>query len=185
MKNILISVMALFCISSFSVNAAPVQITIESATMSAKEADLKAFWDAVDPSNITNEGTFSVPTGILFSGGNANNKTIFRLSFDFNSANVTVIDFFAGLDAGFGAELFLNNANIFDTEDDLWWGRNPNNGDVISQSIEFGSGQNELVLFWAEGFNSGGNQIDIKVSAPAMLSIFALGLVGLVLTRRK
>ena len=187
MKNTLLITVVLFFAATFNTNAAPINIKIDSAEMTAQEINLQAFWAALATSDITEEGVFLSPTNVLFAGGNANNDKIFRLSVIFNTVNDLSVDFLAGLDAGFGAELFANGVNVLDKTNDIWWQLDWDNNAVISKSFEFGAGTNELVLYWAEGFNSGGNQFNItaKVSAPGVLSIFLLGFAGLVLSRRK
>ena len=180
----IMSIAVLFFAVSFAANAAI--ITVQSADIDDlfTETDLAAYWDSITPST---SQTITLPTGYLFNGS-GNNNSIYKLTATFTEDEGSVVNFDAGLDAGYGAEVFVNGQRVFNTESNLWWTRNWNSSAVISLvDLYFGPGENIIEVFWAEDGNSGGNSFraNVRVSAPAILSIFGLGLAGLVFTRRK
>jgi hypothetical protein len=183
------SIAALFFAASFAANSAVVTVQSSDIANPFTVDDLAVHWSGLDSNLITLElANGSLPTASLFNGS-SNNNTLYKLTATFTETEASVVNFFAGLDAGWGAEVFVNGTSAFDTTDDLWWNNNWNNAnEVISiLGINFASGVNIIEVYWAEGQNSGGNSFkaDVKVSAPTILSIFALGLAGLAFTRKK
>jgi len=179
--------LGLFFAASFSANAALINIESKGISGTFNEQNLKAYWDA-STTAFTSEFTgLTALTGLYFDGPGNNNK-LFKLTIDFGySLTARTFDFFAGLDAGKGAEIFENGNLIFNESSDIWWKRDWNNSDVINVSFVFNAnGADAIELYWAEGRNSGGNSFKITedVSAPGALAIMMLGLGGL-LARRK
>jgi len=180
----IMSIAALFFAASFGANAALVTVQSADIDRSFTVTDLAAYWANITPST---PQMITLPTGFLFNGS-GNNNSIYKLTATFTEDEGSLVSFDAGLDAGYGAEVFVNGQLVFNTESNLWWSRNWNSNAVISLvDLYFGPGQNVIEVYWAEDGNSGGNSFraDVRVSAPAILSIFALGLAGLAFTRRK
>lgn len=135
-----------------------------------------------------------------FSG----NNTISHLSIDFSAAGTGSWTIQAGLDAGYGAALFVDGSLIENRTDDLWWSYNWNNSDVLSATSAIASGSHTIDLYWAEGccngYSSGRFSTDnganwqtlsveninnaTAVSEPSTLALLGLGLIGLARIRR-
>ena len=193
----LLATLILAC--SFSANAA--LITIESANTnfgSNKNVDLASYWAGLDDSDIASE-SFSSAT-MLFKGKEFNNS-IYKMTINLFPNKDTKFGFFAGLDAGYGAELFHNGNLVTDINSDIWWSRNWNNSQVISEDMMLSAGSNEITFFWAEGNASGGNSFEFalagerlalssanlqaQVPAPSTIGIFAMTLIGMSLFGRR
>jgi hypothetical protein len=190
MKHKLNSLLGLFLATSFSANAA--LITIESVDIATNfnESDLQAYWNSTSP---TSSQIVTDLSGLYFNG-RAHNNTLFKLTADFSSTNPLEVSFFAGLDAGRGAEIFVNNVLTVNDDSNIWWSRNWNSSDVIGvENILFGAGSNSIELYWGENRNSGGNSFlleetelaTVEASSPAIVALFGLGLAGLAFRRRK
>ena len=182
MKTKLYSLIALFLVASFSANAALIKIESADINSNFNQIDLQAYWNTITPDNSQNVTDLS---GYFFNGS-GNNNTIYKLTANFSSVNTMDVEFFAGLDAGHGAEIFVNNVLKVDIDSDIWWKRDWNNANVINVQAMFGAGNNTIELYWAEGKNSGGNGFRLveNVSAPSALAITLLGLGGLLVRRR-
>ncbi|GGW84469.1 CCXG family PEP-CTERM protein [Alteromonas halophila] len=196
----LFAVCALLFTVSFSANAA--LITIESADANFgnnTNVDLAGYWAGLDADDISSEA-FTAAT-MLFSGSQFNNS-IYKMTINLFPGTERQFSFFAGLDAGNGAELFHNGALIADINSNLWWSKRWSNNSVIAQNMQLGAGSNQLTFFWAENSNSGGNSFEFaidgaeraalsvnnvqaQVPTPGTLGLFALTLIGLSLFGRR
>ncbi|MBT1450667.1 hypothetical protein KJ365_07205 [Glaciecola sp. XM2] len=183
----IVSAAALFFMATIGANAATIQVEtadLDANIDTALLVDLAGYWDTLTPST---SNTFGLPTGLIFNGA-SNNNTIFKLTATFDETEASEVDFQAGLDAGYGAEVYVNGTQVFNTESNLWWSRNWNNNAVITlDTINFSAGVNTIEVYWAEDRNSGGNSFraNVKVSTPGVLSIFALGLIALAFSRSR
>ncbi|KZZ21026.1 hypothetical protein A3752_10015, partial [Oleiphilus sp. HI0081] len=138
-----------------------------------------------------------------FSGFFSGNNTISHLSISLTSAISGSWGIEAGLDAGYGAALYVDGSLIENRTDDLWWQYNWNNSDVLSGTAGISAGSHTIDLYWAEnccnGYSSGRFTTDggstwqslsvanidaATVSEPATLALFGLGLLGLAGVRR-
>lgn len=76
-------------------------------------------------------------------------QSVSHISFDFDFSSLVEFTLFAGLDATYGAEIYVNGVNVLDTQEDLWWKRNWSNADV--QSVNATSiGVTTIDIVWAE-----------------------------------
>jgi hypothetical protein len=205
MKNKYIIALVFFI--SFTTNTYASLITMErinfsgSTNLNAPGTDLQNFWNVY--ANLNNILiTPDIGEATLIFNGAGNNNTLYKMSINFSIGSIKEIDFYAGLDAQYGAEVYLNNTSIYDTTNNLWWARKWQNTDVIAiENIDLALGNNVLEFFWAEGRNSGGNSFQISetslgrvalssdslaaaVPEPRNIILFALLLLGLVFLRR-
>ena len=125
--------------------------------------------------------------------------SIMKVTFSFDLLSDTLFETFAGLDAGFGAEIYVNGVLGFDSSDDLWWSKKWNSSDVISFEQFLSAGTNTIDVVWAEECCGGLSSIafttplnggdltllslssltEIEASAPpAPVSVNAPGTVG-------
>ena len=121
-----------------------------------------------------------------------------NISFDMHFENIWTLDF--GLDAGYGAELYVDGALVLSRTDDLWWSRNWNKStDVFSLTdYTFTPGSHNIDLYFAEGCCDGASSIRITnhflqnvstlntaslqaatVPEPQSLMLFAMAILGL------
>ncbi|MEQ3648102.1 CCXG family PEP-CTERM protein [Alteromonas sp.] len=140
--------------------------------------------------------------------------SIMNVTFSFDLDTDTSFEIFAGLDAGYGAEIYINNALVLDTTADLWWSKDWTSSDVISFEELLTAGSNTFTIVWAEeccgglssiAFSSplvaGGDFTTLSVSAlseleasspnssvavnaPGTVGILALSLIALVRVRK-
>lgn len=125
-----------------------------------------------------------------------------NISLDSDVTGTWLFDF--GLDAGYGAELYVNGTQVEDRSDDLWWRYNWNNSDVLSGEGDIEYGSNSIDLYFAENCcngrssgrfsNDGGAswwrlsvaELDAAtVTEPSTLLMLGLGLLGLAGARRR
>jgi hypothetical protein len=193
MKHKILMSLVLSLAFVFSANAS--LISLERFNLASNPgANLQSFWDAY--TGTTEFVTISGDYSNLFRGS-VNNNTIYKLTVDFSSDSAKNISLFAGLDAGYGAEAYINGISTLPKTNGLWWSNNWAGSQVISLN-EIGAtpGMNVLTFYWAENNNSGGNSFEIfeanigrlalseqsvlaAVPEPLTLTILALGLFGL------
>jgi hypothetical protein len=135
----------------------------------------------------------------IFSGRN----TASYLSVEFSPNFDGIWNFEFGLDAAYGAAIYLNGAEIESSYSNIWWGYNWNKS-LKSGDLAVSSGVNVLEVYWAENCCNGSNSaifssnssgvmhainvanIDaVNVAEPSSFAILALGLfaVGLHIRR--
>jgi hypothetical protein len=86
-------------------------------------------------------------------------NSVMKLTFRVDLDSALDIDIFAGLDAGLGAEVFVNGDIQFDSMNNFWWKKSWANSNVISLFGQtFDAGMNVVDIYWAEnccgGFSS-------------------------------
>lgn len=129
--------------------------------------------------------------------------SIAHLSISFDLATQSTWSFDFGLDAGYGAELFVDGNLVVDRTDDLWWRRNWQHSDVFSlTAYDFTKGSHTLDVYFAENCcdglstvrmtNHSTQEISMLTSSalqaasipePATAILFGLGALGLLLRR--
>lgn len=129
------------------------------------------------------------------------------LSIEFDLTSDTLFSVFAGLDAHYGAEIYIDDELVFSEYTDLWWSKNWNHRSVVTlEDTLLSAGQKVVEIFWAESCCNGPNSVmfsidevdpmylnvsslnlaTAEVSAPKSLAIMGLGLFGLIgLSSRK
>ncbi len=198
MKRITHSIVALlFTATCTMANAATIEISTRSITGSINNNDFINSWN----SQTSTINTSSISEFTAFYSGN---NSISRLSVDFSTSQAGTWGFQAGLDAHYGAALYLDNTLIGNRVDDLWWSYNWNNTDVMNLlNNPVAAGDHTLDIYWAEsccnGYSSArfttdgsnwqtlstANLASYAVPEPMTIALLSLGLVGVVAQRRK
>ena len=184
-------------VSQFS-HAGLITFDTKSLTGSSITSDLQASWF----SNANQVNSRNIDEFTLIDIGR---NRIGHLNINFDVAEQGFWSFDFGLDAGFGAELFVDGNLIVDRTDDLWWARNWKNSDVFSlDTFDFTQGQHNIDLFFAEKCCDGLSTVQFtnhstqetsilssnalkaaaSVPEPATAALFALGALGLILRRK-
>ena len=89
---------------------------------------------------------------------NSETQSVSLVSFEFDFSSLVEFTLFAGLDADYGAEIYINGVNVLDTEQNLWWRRSWNNSSV--QSIDATIiGLTQIDIVWAEDCCGGQSSI--------------------------
>jgi hypothetical protein len=193
--------LAVTLIAASSANAATFDLGT-AAYAAGDGTDFKTIWNGIDDAN----KTFSSLSA--FTNVDTGNNIISNLSIEFDVGNTSSIDFRFGLDAGFGASVYLNDTKVAEKIDDLWWAGNYNNAaEIITSGVQnLSSGTYTLDVYWAEVFNSGNQSAqftvdggttwqnltttNLAVTAVPEASTYALmlsglGVVGFMVRRRK
>lgn len=98
---------------------------------------------------INNSSNVTTSNISAFDMVNSETQSVSLISFDFDFSSLVQFTLFAGLDAFYGAEVYINGTNVLDTEEDLWWSKKWSNGDV--QKIDVASiGLTSIDVVWAE-----------------------------------
>jgi hypothetical protein len=161
MNKLFTTVIGFFCVISVNVSAAI--ITVESVKLDSglNTNNLSAYWDGVladSSSVITSE---NILDATLIFNGSANNHSFFKLTAEFGSSIYDTVNFFAGFDAGYGAEIFFNDTMISNVDSNIWWSRNFDKA-IDLENLNLTSGLNTFEVFWAENNNSGGNSFELS-----------------------
>ncbi len=137
-----------------------------------------------------------------FFGSNSN--IAFQTTLSFNAPTAGVWDFRFGVDYGLGGAVYIDGVNKAFRTDDLWWGGNWSDGDVINIHTSLTQGNHVVVLYGIEGccdggqsgqfrFNGGawttfgandGHNVK-KAPEPGALGLLGAGLLGLAFSRRR
>ena len=137
-----------------------------------------------------------------FFGSNTN--IAFQTTLSFGAATAGIWDFRFGVDYGLGGAVYVDNvAKAFRT-DDLWWGGNWSNGDVINIHTSLTQGNHVVVLYGIEGCCDGGQSGQwrlnggawntfgandglnaVKTPEPGALALLGAGLGFMAWSRRK
>ncbi|MFK7888420.1 MAG: CCXG family PEP-CTERM protein [Gammaproteobacteria bacterium] len=126
-----------------------------------------------------------------------------RLQLQFDATGADLWEFEFGLDAGFGAAIYLNDELATSNGADLWWGYNWNASDQLLRlsSNLFMDGINTIDVYWAENCCAGGQSGRFRtdsgswralstanlnqVAEPGSIALLTAGLGGLVAARRQ
>ena len=195
--------LALLGLSLLCFQASAALITLETKDIQDRNmgSDIKSAWDnntnSIDAFNLDTFANIKVADKV-----HAYKIAHVNISFDIGSKNPLSFDF--GLDAGYGAQLYVDG--IFNQEriDNLWWGNNWNHAQVFSLTdFTFATGSHNIDLYFAENCCNGANSIRFtdglnqqtsllsvsaleaaKVPEPSQLMLFSTALLGLLIRRR-
>ncbi len=85
-----------------------------------------------------------------------------KINLDLDSSNNTW-QFNLGLDAGFGASVYVDNKLVSQRTDDLWWRNRWSDSDVFDVSIKNLTNNNKFIdIYWAENCCNGTSSIRFK-----------------------
>ncbi len=181
---------------SLSANATLMTIETKAITTTIDSNDLNSSWAAETSSTLTN-------TVNAFEQYQTGQNSINRFSLEFTTENAATWGFQAGLDAHYGAAIYVNGSLVENRTDDLWWANSWSNSDVITASaIDIVAGNNLLEIYWAEACCNGANSIRFNadgtnwetlttanittaIPEPAALALLGFGLLGFSLRRNK
>lgn len=175
MNKLVAGLLCALCISSFSAHAG--FITVESVKLDngLSTKDFSSYWESVllDPNSVIK--TEDIVDATLIYNGSAHNNTFYKLTAEFGASLYDTMSFFAGFDAGYGAEIFFNSSIVSDVDSNIWWARNFNNAIEI-EDLDLLSGLNTLEVYWAENGNSGGNSFELSFDQNQRMALAASNL---------
>lgn len=202
MQKTIVQIFAYAAMCIVSSNAMATYITYETRQTDSgiNTSDYQASWNA--QTSAISSGTLGTFANITAPGSDYHSHL--QVMFEANSTQNWL--FQIATDAGHGGALYMNNALVDHSATDLWWGYNWNNMSemLVSTGALILTGTNVLDVYWAEGCCNGGqsgrfsidggqnwmalstaNLNSAAVPEPGMLMLFAGGLLGLALARRK
>ena len=189
----------LFAFISASANAS--LITIETRALQTAKLDTTDF----SGSWLDMETTISTNVIAEYANRSSGNNSFSHLSIEINIANNGSWAFDAGLDAGYGAAIYLDGVLLELRRDNLWWQHRWDHSDVISaDNIALTQGTHTFDIYWAENCCNGSSSIRFSpdegsswstlsndtltqntVPEPETAIIFTLALMGLGFTQRR
>jgi hypothetical protein len=181
-------------------------VTLESMDISRSfeySDTLKTYWNNnafdINAPDVLEVDTFEN----IRTGGHSLNL----LSIEFDLASDTLFSVFAGLDAHYGAEIYVDNELVHSVYANLWWSKNWNHRSVVTlENRLLSTGQKLVEIFWAESCCNGPNSVmfsinnkdamflsasslglaTTEVSAPSNFALMGLGLITVIgLSRRR
>lgn len=176
-----------------SANAGEILLETRATTTIVSPWDALASWHA--QSSAVTSTALAEFTDIGLTGSHHHS----RLTLIFDTADYTPLEFEFGLDAGFGAALYVNGDQQSATNNNLWWDNNWNATDQLLRlaSTVFMRGRHTIELYWAEdccaGAQSGrfragssewqalttANLQQVTVAEPGTLALLCAGIVSL------
>lgn len=207
MKHIsLLSFTLALSLLSLTANAFVMTNTGSSTNMTV---DTRNITNAIDNTDFvtswTNQSSAVNSTSLsVFDQYYAGNNSISRLTINFSTGGNGNWGIDAGVDAAYGAALYMDGVLIENRTQDLWWSYNWSNPAVLSANTAINTGAHTLDLYWAEaccnGYNSGRFTTDngaswqalsvanidraTAVPEPGTLALLGIGLIGLARARR-
>ncbi|MGB1111246.1 MAG: CCXG family PEP-CTERM protein [Gammaproteobacteria bacterium] len=103
-----------------------------------------------------------VNSAVSCGSGNSDLDDLVELSF--NLADDADFEFQLGTDWGRGGAVIVNNTLSYITTDDIWWGYDWNNADVISNQLSLTAGLNTIQWIGFEGCCNGDRSIRFSVN---------------------
>lgn len=200
----LLNILTIWLLGMGVANAALITYSYTDITSSFNSSS--SLYDYI--TNSSNTTSSSVTDFTLVSG---EEDSVSMVEFSFNLASLTDLDVFAGVDADYGAEIYVNGVQAFDTQDNLWWKLDWSNSDVFGVADDF-NGFVDIKIVWAEEccggsasialsssvLPSGLNELSVSnlealeiassgssVSVPTPSTVFLLGLGVLLIGTRK
>ena len=181
---------------SLSANATIMTIETKAIDVDIDNTDFISSWA---------EQTATAKTSDLdsFENKNTGKDSINLFSVTFDTDNAATWGFQAGLDAYYGAAIYVNGTLVESSTDDLWWAKSWTNADVITATdVDILAGTNLLQVYWAEACCNGGSSIRFTadgtnwetlskaniataVPEPALLALLGFGLLGFSARRNK
>ncbi|REL25730.1 hypothetical protein DXX93_03620 [Thalassotalea euphylliae] len=167
----MLMIVALCCIVPLKANAALITYKTQGFSGNFSNADLKTQWSSL--SGVVNSQTLSD-----FEQVWAGNQTFSYLSVEFSLVTDRVWTLEAGLDAGLGAQVYLDGHAIYKDSSNLWWAYNWSHGDIIKlDNLNLNQGGHQLEVFWLENCCNGFNSVrftDQRSGVTSSLSLNAL-----------
>ena len=193
-------ILLFLCLIANSAFANLISLETRDLTGTFDQSDMLVYWNSLDAGTVQ---TLSDLDNFQTGRNNINMVTI-----DIRVLSSTRWDLDIALDAGLGAEVYVDGTQVAKRTDDLWWGMNWDHGDVIGlDDLSLSFGLHEIVILWAERCCDGPNSVRLfdqgsdqfasvsnasiaaataaEVSEPATLALFGFSVVGLMALRRR
>lgn len=165
--------LAFLALSLLSTNAFASLITLETQdyTGGTPSTDYRTAWDALD-------GDITSTTLDEFTNVKSGNKRFNHLTIEFDMAYDGMWSLMAGLDAGLGAEIYLDGVSVIQDTTNIWWANRWNHGDVLRlDDLALNSGTHTIEFFWIENCCNGANNIrftDYRTGLETSLNLGAI-----------
>jgi hypothetical protein len=105
-----------------------------------------------------------------FTNIKSGNKRLSLLTIDFELTQNDNWSIEAGLDAGYGAAIYVNDEKVGESLSDLWWKHKWNNKSVFSvDNLDLIAGLNTIQALWAENCCNGSSSIRFSNNSTEMV----------------
>ena len=170
----LITVLGLVLVVALPAKASLITVEKVNTQLNSNNILLDDYWKGVSTSQIV---TNNIEVATMLYSGSAHNNTLFKMTINLMHNIDFVFNFYAGLDAGRGAEIYNNDTQLLDLNSNLWWARNWAHSHVIAiENLSFSAGKHEFVVYWAENYNSGGNSFEFSINNGERLTLSSANL---------
>jgi hypothetical protein len=162
-RKVLVTLCLIFCVAIPS-HAALITVERATAYFTSLDVDLENYWSRISTSDIKSE---PIEMATLIYSGSVYNHTIFKMTIAIPKNLNAIFSIYAGLDAGNGAEVFVNRTQKTNVSGNLWWNYDWLDQDIVAvEDLNFLSNSANLIeIYWAENGNSGGNSFEFSVGS--------------------
>ena len=157
-----------FTVTSLSSHATLITYELQDFVGNFSQADLMTEWFNLGGADYSQAITSFEH---IYSG----NNRFSHLTIDFIMAEQGLWTIEAGLDAGFGAQVYIDGQSVFKDSSNLWWTYRWHHEDVVRlENLVFSPGRHKIEFFWLENCCNGYNTLRLTDRISGVTSVLSL-----------